>query len=485
MSWNALGTHAEEALSYYLTHPIEFVEAQIIAGRPDEHGKVITLDEKQREAINLLAEGKWPVMQKARGVGGTAIIAFGILWWLYVHPTAKVICTAPVELQLVIHLWPEIKRWLSESLIESDFVWEKSKIFLKGREQQNFAIMQTAAEPERLQGGHDPFLLIVVEEAAGVKDNAFNAFMGSLTQQHNAIMLVYNPTKTVGFAIQHFKHPYGRFAPVHMPAMDLKTGWTHPRVQPEQIENLRREGIDDPYFRAYVLALPPVHDSDSVIPWEWVNEATEMELPINKDYRRVWGIDPAMTGDRVGFCERIGSVVTRIEAWTALVDTGLLVGKIVHAYRELPQDARPHEIVVDRLGVGWGVADGLTAAGLPITPISVSQSPAVKQKFERLRSELWWNAREWFETRAVAIPDDKEFIEELTKPKYTLTTTGKIRVEKKDEFRRRLGRQRSPDKADAFMLTFAIGLERIEEHKVDAWAMDEEVDNGVSWIGAW
>lgn len=486
---------AEEMLSFYLKHPVEFVEEMILCGREDEHGNPIHLDDKQKEALIALADGKWPVMQKARGTGGTMIVACGAIWWLYVHPTAKIIANAPKLEQLEHHLWPEIKRWLTGSLIESDFEWTKSKIFLRGREQLNYAIMQTAAEPERLQGAHDPFLLLIIEEASGVRDDAFNALLGSMTQENNSIVIVYNPTKTTGFAIEHFQHPYGRFHPIHMPAIDLKTDWKHHLVQEERIENLRRKGIDDPYFRIYALGLPPLHDADAVIPFEWVWEASQMELPTPEGYRKLWGLDPAFTGDRVGFCERIGPKVTRVEAWTAMVETRILVGKIVSMYRDLPERDRPHEIVVDSIGVGWGVADGLRDAGLPVTGVSVARNPANKDKFERLRSELWWEAREWFETRAVSIPpqksseeaDEDQFIQELTTPKYTITGPGKIRVEQKEEFKKRLGRQRSPDLADAFILTFAIGMEKIAEHQVDAYLMDDEEGRSeeVSWVGAW
>jgi hypothetical protein len=41
----------------------------------------------------------------------------------------------------------------------------------------------------------------------------------------------------------------------------------------------------------------------------------------------------------------------------------------------------------------------------------------------------------------------------LILPKYTFTSTGKIKVESKDEMRKRS--PRSPDVADAFCLTFA------------------------------
>ena len=474
MPWSALGDpkRAKNVLMQALADPVQFVETLVIAGRKDEHGEVITIDEKQLESLVLLKDGKWPVLQKARGTGGTTVVAWGLIWWLYVHPTAKIIANAPKIEQLEINLWVETKKWISGSLIEEDFEWTKSKIFMKGREQENFAVMQTAAEPERLQGGHDPFLMIIIEEASGVSDASFIALMGSMTQEHNAMVILFNPNFNTGFARDKYKNPHGRFSPVHMPATNPGTNWRHPLVTEEQIVTLRRYGPESPEYRIYALGLPPLTDSNAVIPWEWVYEAQQMELPVPSDYRRIWGVDPAVTGDRTGFCERIGTVVTEIDAWSGL-ETMQIAGRIKMRYDDLEDHHKPHEIVIDIIGIGRGVYDRLKEQGLPVRGVSVSRVPSGRDRFKRLRDELWWKAREWFETRAVCIPAEPkeimgEFKNELTTPMYEVPSDGKIVVESKKDFRKRLD-ARSPDLADAFTLTFAGGIEIIKEHQIDKY----------------
>ena len=71
----------------------------------------------------------------------------------------------------------------------------------------------------------------------------------------------------------------------------------------------------------------------------------------------------------------------------------------------------------------------------------------------RLRDELWGRARDWFEARECVIPDDAELVSELASPTFTFTSTGKIKVEGKDDMKKR--GIKSPDVADAFCLTFA------------------------------
>ena len=51
------------------------------------------------------------------------------------------------------------------------------------------------------------------------------------------------------------------------------------------------------------------------------------------------------------------------------------------------------------------------------------------------------------------MPDDQTLISELTAIRYKYLSNGKLKIESKDEMKRR--GQRSPDLADAFVLSFA------------------------------
>ena len=71
-------------------------------------------------------------------------------------------------------------------------------------------------------------------------------------------------------------------------------------------------------------------------------------------------------------------------------------------------------------------------------------------------------------------PTNDALIAELTAPTYTFTSTGKMVVESKADMKKR--GMRSPDLADAFLLTFAGGEQRKMQRyrrpvrKCSAWA---------------
>lgn len=73
-----------------------------------------------------------------------------------------------------------------------------------------------------------------------------------------------------------------------------------------------------------------------------------------------------------------------------------------------------------------------------------------------LRDELWWMARERSLARGWKLSGlDEADLQEFAAPKWSAVARGRIKVESKDETRKRLGR--SPNVADAVLLAFYDG----------------------------
>lgn len=481
----------DEALEYYRTHPVEFVVDQIINGRTNIDGSNTIVHETQRRILEAAAAGQWPVVPAGRGVGKTCVIAWLVLWWIYVHPTAKVIVNSVKKEQLADNLWPEIKRWLFGSEIESDVQWEKTSVYLKNRPQQNFAVARTGAATEALQGYHDDFLLVVIEEASAIDDESFDALMGSLTGVggHNAISMFGNPRRLSGPFASLINKPYGRFEVIHIPCIDLQ-GNVHPQVDPIFITRMKeRYGEHSNQYRVHVLGLLPEQDDYAVIPLDWVVEATQhVKAPEpDRTYRIIWGVDVATTGaDQSVIVKRQGPLVLSQPMRKSGMNTMQNVAWIEDEYARTPKHNRPHRIYVDRIGVGAGVADRLEELGLPAEGIAVSRVAGNKDRFHRLRDELWWKCRLWFESRNAFIPDDEIFIKELSSPHYSIGT-GKVKVESKDELREREPQIGSPDSADALCLTFidADDLRGIEDTDPDdGWGKQKPKYSNHTWVSA-
>ncbi len=117
-------------------------------------------------------------------------------------------------------------------------------------------------------------------------------------------------------------------------------------------------------------------------------------------------------------------------------------------------------IWIDVIGIGSSVYDSLKViGGLQVTPVNVGAGSGATDKtgrynFVNLRSQLWWKFREALDPASgedIALPPDPQLRTDLRAPKYQ-TIGGKIKVESKDEIRKRIGR--STDAADAVQLAW-------------------------------
>ena len=91
--------------------------------------------------------------------------------------------------------------------------------------------------------------------------------------------------------------------------------------------------------------------------------------------------------------------------------------------------------------------------------VNVSESPSMKDRYTRLRAELWYAVRSWLEQRSVKLPTEmplmSKLASELGEPEAFFTSTGKADVESKAAMKQR--GVSSPNLADALCLTFAGG----------------------------
>jgi hypothetical protein len=216
----------------------------------------------------------------------------------------------------------------------------------------------------------------------------------------------------------------------------------------------QRYGEDSNVYRIRVIGEFPKGDDDTVIAMDLLESALHRDVAASMSAPMVWGLDVARFGsDRSALCKRQGNVVTEsIRTWKNL-DLMQLTGAVVAEYNVLPPSQQPREILVDSIGLGAGVVDRLRELGLPARGINVAESPALGGTYRNLKAELWYRARAWLEARDCKMAKDEVLIAELATVRYSFTSNGKIQIEGKDEIRRR--GLPSPDKADAFVLTFA------------------------------
>ena len=194
---------------------------------------------------------------------------------------------------------------------------------------------------------------------------------------------------------------------------------------------------------------------DSLIVPELVTKARKAEHDGNGPL--VIGVDPARFGeDRTAIVRRKGRKVTEIEAHSKL-DTMQVAGLA----RRIIEKEKPAAVFVDVIGLGAGVVDRLNEMGFGsvVRGVNSSESPMAPEPAEgggpvNRRAEMWSEMADWFRDPAgVDIPDDDALHADLTAPGYSFDSHGRLRIEKKEDIKKR--GMRSPDLGDALALTFA------------------------------
>lgn len=182
---------------------------------------------------------------------------------------------------------------------------------------------------------------------------------------------------------------------------------------------------------------------------------------------KILGVDPGRTKDRTVLIERQGREMLSMESirleqsedvTTPTPWQMILAGKIANRIKTVRYD----KVFID-VGEGWGVIDRLVELGYGqlVQGIQFGSKATDDEQFLNKRAEMWSDMRDWLdgESGEVSIIDDDKLHKDLMLvPKEQHTSSGLVKLQSKDEIRKRHGF--SPDCGDALVLTFAFPVSR-------------------------
>lgn len=257
-------------------------------------------------------------------------------------------------------------------------------------------------------------------------------------------------------------------------------------------------------FTAKVRGLFPTSATESsVIPVGWVqlamNRGKDREANVAAgDF--ILGVDVARSGDDFTvFAHRYGDRIVQIDRMH--IEDTMEVADRAAAFLHEPRS----KAVVDVIGIGAGVFDALRrykeqgvieAGAVPFNAAARTQGrrdTLGQFKFLNDRAAAWWNLRELLDPSkgsTIALPDDEQLMEELVAPKYGFNVGGTLKIEGKDDIKRRIGR--STDAADAVISAFWISglapnieVVKYEDHNgnsgIARWGAEEAQGGEMPW----
>jgi hypothetical protein len=444
----------------------------------------------QKQIVESVAANKRTAVKSCHGVGKSWIAARLCVWFLQNFANSVVLTTAPSFTQVQDVLWKEIR-----------LAWAKAnKDLVVGRlfdGQPRLEIDKTwfchgfaTDDPSNFQGTHGPHVLIIFDEACGISPKIWEALDGNLSSEHVRFLPIGNPTdpannffdecaspQTNTITISAFDSP--NFTTFGIRDEDIITGeWsekvTGPLPYPELVtpawaaDTMAKHGHESAYYQSRVLGEFPQQSTDALIQMSWVTRAKALSRrPKAAEVSTVdVGVDVARTGS--------DETVISAFAWDADEPVQVLLRPYSNQDTEATADqcmSTAHDLHrmfpdavitfrVDADGLGAGVYDKLrrfsehyTFTWFRVHEIRNGASPRNAELFKNARAEMWWHTRALFEEGRVGLLEDALQESQLISIKFSYAEREQIRIERKEEAKRR--GVKSPDRADAVMMALA------------------------------
>lgn len=220
-----------------------------------------------------------------------------------------------------------------------------------------------------------------------------------------------------------------------------------------EVASLRAEMSSNSFRQEYLCDFSASSD-DILITIDDVAQAEgrKPEYETMASWPLIVGVDVARYGeDATVFFPRRGRVAYQPEVLRKRSNTD-----VAHRLMAYIAERKPAYVCIDQ-GQGTGVIDlvrDLTASQ-PVRIIEVPFGSKAGQegRFVNRRAEMWVGIRDWLRSGGY-LPEVPGLAAELTGPTYSYDASGRIKLEPKEDIKKRL--DRSTDLADALALTFAV-----------------------------
>lgn len=178
---------------------------------------------KQREILESIRDHPKTAVRSCHGVGKSFTAGQVILAFLFNFPRSIVLSTAPTWRQVEKLVWKEVRASYRRSKVPLGGHLLPKSPAIQIVQDEWYAIGLSTNDPDRFQGFHEKYILVVVDEAAGVPEDIFEAIEGVLTSEHARLLLLGNPTSLSGTLLQrlqdtwleHDRHIRLRHAELH------------------------------------------------------------------------------------------------------------------------------------------------------------------------------------------------------------------------------------------------------------------------------
>lgn len=388
-----------------------------------------------------------------------------VLWWVFAQQGIA-ITTAPTWSQVRKLLWAEVHKSYNNARVPLGGKINQTELAISP---DIYAMGLSTNEGVRFQGFHGK-VLIVLDEAPGVREDIYEAIDGIRAGGDVRILMQGNPIVASGRFYEAFTAERALWQTFTVNAFDtpnlagitldelraIPLGADDPRLfvapRPYLVtrqwvhEKLHTWGERSPLWKSKVLGDFPDQAEDALLSLAWIEAGNHAPESVDPQQPTIAGLDVAGPGDdETVLVLRQGSQVVRMQAWPDPDPRGELIASL--------REWNIERINVDSVGMGYYLARFLEDSGYEVADVNVGLAARNTELYANLKAELYWGLRQRFEATDVQGVTDEVAIGQLAGIRYEHNARGQIKIESKDDARKR--GVKSPDRAEAVMLAFA------------------------------
>ena len=366
-------------------------------------------------------------------------------------------------------LWKELSLWKDRLPEWIKQYFEHTRDYMRVWETENdknarYARARTATKehPEALAWLHSDNLMIIADEASWVPDEIFETAMSAMTNPNFIFLMISNPTRLEWYFYKSFTENAEWFQTLSFNSEES------PIVDWAFVNNIVAEyGKDSDQYRVRVLWEFPkagLIDDKWWIPLFDPNEITfiseEQASYEMNEFDKLW-IDPAGNGkDFASFVARNNFYASRVSREQKSDDKSIAL-RTIQLKTLLPR-LKDNDIIYDNFWVWANLGVELAKQWIFARWVNAGDKAEDENTFLNKRAECYWRLKKECKQWLKLIWTAKDW-SDLFMIKYRRTEKGLIKIMDKVEMRREYWK--SPDDADALMMTFWDNPQIIRKQK--------------------
>ncbi|WP_448247577.1 hypothetical protein [Thalassotalea agariperforans] len=436
-------------------------------------------------------QGSRVSVSSGHGTGKSDMTSIMILAFIILNPESRVVVVANNAAQVRNVIWKYIKvnfKTVCRNVpwIEAYFELNEREFFAVGYKGIWSCIAKSArlGNEEALAGEHCHTYLIVVDEASGLPDKSLQILSAALTEKHNNMCLLSQPTRNSGFFYDtHHRLAKTQNQPNGIWHSIILNSEESPLVTPKFIGEklLSYGGEDSPEYQIKVLGQFP-NNLDGYLLSRLDCERSSISAPAINNVEWGW----------VAACDvgngRDKSIINICKVSTAPPESRLIVS---HSIIEMASDIDPIDfayeikkyvepyieqnitILIDGDGIGFSTIKIAKQEGLNVKEIRWGKPVFTKKLQSRFINERAYShimMRDAIKTGRMKIDDDERTKNQISRLPVSLNEMGKWVICSKKEMKEKHN-IKSPDRSDTYCFMFLASPKSLEYK-------DELIDEG-------